>query len=82
MRVVDADVDVRPRNRVATYRAYRIDDAGRVTEAASVFEAPDDATALARARALMGNRGRFEIWERSRLVGLIKLNPRNIEDCR
>jgi hypothetical protein len=82
MGVADAEVGIRPRNCVATYRVYRIDDAGRVTEAASVFEAPDDATAIARARALMGNRGRFEIWERSRQVGLIKLIPGNIEDCR
>ena len=82
MGVVDADAGVHPRNRVATYRAYRIDDAGRVTEAASVFEAPDDATAIARARALMGNRGRFEIWERSRQVGLVKLIPGNIDNRR
>jgi hypothetical protein len=80
MGVVDADAGDCPRNRVATYRAYRIDDAGRVTEAASVFEAPDDATAIARARALMGNRGRCEIWERSRQVGLVKLIPGNIDD--
>ena len=82
MGVVDAKVGISPRNRVATYRAYRIDDAGRVTEAASVFEAPDDATAIARARALVGNRGRFEIWERSRQVGLVKLIPGNTDDRR
>jgi hypothetical protein len=80
MGVVDAELGVRPRPRVVTYRAYRVDDAGRVTEAASVFEAPDDATAISRARALMGNRGRFEIWERSRQVGLVKLTPGNIDD--
>ena len=78
MGIVDSKLS--PRNRIATYRAYRIDDAGRVTEAASVFEAPDDATAIARARALMGNRGRFEIWERSRQVGLVKLIPGNIDE--
>jgi hypothetical protein len=57
--------------------ASKIDDAGRVTEAASVFEAPDDATAIIRARALIGNCGRIEIWEKSRQVALIKLDPGN-----
>jgi DNA-binding transcriptional regulator/RsmH inhibitor MraZ len=66
MGVVDG---VPSQNRVRTYRACRLDDSGRVTEAASLFEAPDDATAIARARALMGDRGRFEIWEKSRQVG-------------
>jgi hypothetical protein len=51
-----------------------------VTEAASLFEAPDDATAIARARALMGDCGRFEIWERSRQVGLVTLVPGNTDD--
>jgi hypothetical protein len=51
MVVVDAEVGVRLRNRVATYRAYRINDAGQVTEVATVFEAPDDATAIAGPRA-------------------------------
>lgn len=46
MGIVDEDAGFCRRNRVATYRAYRIDDEGRVTEAASVFEAPDDATAI------------------------------------
>jgi hypothetical protein len=59
------DVDdvfvVHPRNRVATYRAYRLDNAGRMTGAAKVFEAPDDVTAIARACAQMGNGDQLEI---------------------
>jgi DNA-binding transcriptional regulator/RsmH inhibitor MraZ len=56
-------------NRVATYRAYRLDRAGRLTRAAKVFEATDDDTAIVRARALMGDADDLEIWEGSRLVG-------------
>jgi hypothetical protein len=44
-----------------------------------VFEAPDDATAIARARALMGNRDRFEIWDGSRQVGVATLVPAHID---
>jgi hypothetical protein len=80
MGVVDAEAGVPSQNRVRTYRAYRLDDSGRVTEAASLFEAPDDPTAIARARALMGDCGRFEIWERSRQVGLVTLVPGNTDD--
>jgi hypothetical protein len=82
MGVVDAGAGVPSQNRVRTYRAYRLDDSGRVTEAASLFEAPDDATAIARARAraLMGDRGRFEIWDRSRQVGLVTLVPGITDD--
>jgi hypothetical protein len=77
MSVIDDEVDSHRRRRVVTYRAYRIDDAGRATEAASVFEAPDDDTAIIRARALMGNCGRLEIWQKSRQVALIQLEPGN-----
>jgi hypothetical protein len=68
-----------PRGRVATYRAYRIDDTGRIAEMATVFEAPDDVTAITRSRALMGNRDQFEIWEGSRRIGLATLVPENID---
>jgi hypothetical protein len=61
MEVVDSDFGRYPRGRVATYRAYRIDDASRISETAIVFEAPDDVTATARARALLGDRDKFEI---------------------
>jgi hypothetical protein len=80
MSVIDEEVDSHPRSRVVTYRSYKIDDAGRVTEAANVFEAPDDATAIIRARALMGKCGRLEIWKKSRQVALIKLDPGNVDD--
>jgi hypothetical protein len=69
MNGIDNDVGVHPRNRVATYRAYRLDTTGRMTGAARVFEAPDDITANARARALMGNSDQLEIWEGARRVG-------------
>jgi hypothetical protein len=65
----DGDVEFHARGRVATYRAYRLDKAGRVLEAARVFEAPDDVTAMVRAHALMGDRDQVEIWEGSRQVG-------------
>jgi hypothetical protein len=76
MDVVDLHFGRYPRGRVATYRAYRIDDAGRISETAIVFEAPDDVTAIARARALLGDRDKFEIWEGSRQVGVATLVPR------
>ena len=62
-------VGVHPRTGVATYRVFRLDKAGHMTGAARVFEAPDDVTAIARARALMGNRHPLVIWEGTRLVG-------------
>jgi hypothetical protein len=76
MEVVDSDFGRYPRGRIATYRAYRIDDAGRISETAIVFEAPDDVTAIARARALLGDRDKFEIREGSRQVGVATLVPR------
>jgi hypothetical protein len=76
MEVVDSDFGRYPRGRIATYRAYRIDDASRISETAIVFEAPDDVTAIARARALLGDRDKFEIREGSRQVGVATLVPR------
>jgi DNA-binding transcriptional regulator/RsmH inhibitor MraZ len=66
---VDGDAGIHPRKRVATYRAYHLDTAGRITKPALVFEAPDDMTAIARARALIGDGDQLEIWEGSRQVG-------------
>ena len=71
----DSGVGYRPR-RVATYRAYRLDKAAPNVEAPRVlvFEAPDDATAIVRARALIGD-DEFELREASRQVALATLVP-------
>jgi hypothetical protein len=45
-------VGVHSRRQVGTYRARIVDRAGRLMRPTVVFEAPDDATAIARARAL------------------------------
>jgi DNA-binding transcriptional regulator/RsmH inhibitor MraZ len=68
---VDAEVGVHPRNRAATYRAYHLDNAGRITMPGLVFEASDDVTAITRAHALMGGGNRLEIWKGSRRIGSI-----------
>lgn len=47
-----------------TYRLYRLDGAGRIS-AAEWIEAADDEDACAKARQFCG---RFELWERNRLV--------------
>jgi hypothetical protein len=65
---VDGDVGVPCRNHVATYRVYHLDAAGRVTRPAWVIEAPDDITAITRARTLMSDGDQLEIWEGSRQV--------------
>ena len=77
---LDGAVCFHPRNGVATYRAYRLDEAGRVAEPPKVFEAPDDATAVIRARALMGGEAQVEIWEGARLVGPT-LVPEQTNEC-
>lgn len=48
------------------YRRYRLDGAGRI-DGAEWIEASDDEEALLKARAQRGP-GRFELWQRSRLV--------------
>ena len=65
---VGGDVGIHCRNRVATYRVYHLDRAGRVTRPAWLIEAPDDITAIARARTLMDDGDHVEIWEGSRQV--------------
>jgi hypothetical protein len=73
MCVAEKAVGLHSLNRVVTYRAYRIDQGGSMIGSASVFEAPDDLTAISRARALMGSADRFEIWEGVRQVELSTL---------
>jgi hypothetical protein len=51
-----------PSQRVATYRAFPLDETGHVGGPAVVFEAPDNATAIARASALAGD-VHIEVWE-------------------
>ena len=50
---------------LATYRLYRLDGAGRIS-AAEWIEAADDEQARLRARGQSS--GRYELWERNRLV--------------
>ena len=50
---------------LATYRLYRLDGAGRIS-AAEWIDAADDEDARAKARDQ--SPGRFELWERNRLV--------------
>jgi hypothetical protein len=50
-----------------SYRLYRLDGAGKITSADWIeAEADDQALAHARDRA---DSGRFELWDRKRLVG-------------
>jgi len=56
--------------RMHQYRIYCLDDEGRFRKVKEV-EAPDDADALSRARAL-GHSGECEVWRGSRLVGRIE----------
>ena len=79
MTEVDGEVDVHPRNCAATYRAYHLDKAGRITTPAVVFEASDDLTAVTRAHALMGAGDQVEIWEGSRRV-VATLLPEGIDE--
>jgi len=48
------------------YRLYRLDGAGRISEAEWV-EAADDSEARSKAQAQCRS-GRFELWQRERLV--------------
>lgn len=49
-----------------TYRLYRLDGAGRIS-GADWIEAADDDAARKQARE-QANSGRYELWERERLV--------------
>ena len=52
---------------VPNYRLYRLDGAGKITSA-DWIDAEADEQALEQARDHAGG-GRFELWERERLVG-------------
>jgi hypothetical protein len=56
-----------------TYRLYRIDGAGKITSAEWI-EAPDDSRALDMVRERSAG-GRFELWQRERLVGSFPRRP-------
>jgi methyl coenzyme M reductase alpha subunit len=66
-------VGVHSRRQVGTYRARIVDRAGRLMRPTVVFEAPGDATAIARARALAGDGEKIEVWDRTRRVDQINL---------
>ena len=53
-------------NRLPTYRLYRLDGAGRIS-AAEWLEADDDDAARLHAASQCPS-GRYELWERKRLV--------------
>jgi hypothetical protein len=61
-------VGVHSLRQVGTYRAHILDKGGHVARPSIVFEAPNDATAIARARALAGDDAHIEVWEGSRRV--------------
>ena len=48
-----------------------VDRAGRLVRPTVIFEAPDDATAIARARALADDDANIEVWYGTRRVDLI-----------
>jgi hypothetical protein len=64
-------VGVHSRRQVGIYRARIVDKAGHLTRPTVVFEAPDDATAIARARALADDdNANIEVWHGTRRVDL------------
>jgi hypothetical protein len=64
-------VGVHSRRQVGTYRARIVDKAGHLMRPTVVFEAPDDATAIARARALTDDDANIEVWDGTRRVDLM-----------
>jgi hypothetical protein len=48
-----------------------VDKAGRLTRPTVVFEALDDATAIARAQALADDDANIEVWDGTRRVDLM-----------
>ena len=64
-------VGVHSRRQVRTYRARIVDKAGRLVRPTVVFEAPDDATAIARARVLADDDANIEVWDGTRRVDLM-----------
>jgi hypothetical protein len=63
-----AGVRSRRRRQVGTYRAHILNKTGGVARPSLVFEAPDDVTAIARARALAGDDAYIEVWEGNRRI--------------
>ena len=61
-------VHSRRRRQVGTYRAHILNKTGRVARPSLVFEAPDDVTAITRARALAGDDAYIEVWEGNRRI--------------
>ena len=55
---------------MAAYRVYCLNGINQVTRAES-YEAATDEEALARARQLMGDCLKAEVWQRDRRVGII-----------
>ena len=55
---------------MVAYRLYCLDGMNRFTHA-EPFEAPNDEEAARRARVLMGDAIKCEVWERNRLVARI-----------
>jgi len=68
-------VHSRRRRQVGTYRAHILNKSGRVARPSLVFEAPDDVTAIARARALAGDDAHIEVWEGNRRIDPMKHQP-------
>jgi hypothetical protein len=65
---------------LAHYRAYRLDDAGKVIVRAqfcSEFEADNDGEALEIVRVLPEELG-FEVWSDTRMIGRIGRNDKPI----
>ena len=56
------------------YRVYLLDGAGKITTA-DWIDAKSDEEALRQARSLQ-EEGKFELWDRQRLVGRFNSGPR------
>jgi hypothetical protein len=54
---------------VTSYRLYRLDGAGKITNAEWI-EADEDAAAVEQVRALK-RKGMCELWDRNRLVAVV-----------
>jgi hypothetical protein len=57
----------------SNYRLYRLDGAGKITTGEWI-DAGDDQEAVDKANAL-GRDGRYELWNRGRMVAVISGNP-------
>ena len=66
---ITPSVGVRSPRQVGTYCARMVDRAGRLVRPTVIFEAPDDATAIA--RPLADDDANIEVWYGTRRVDLI-----------